>query len=185
MKHIIKMVFCFCLLAPSIVAAGHVIEASVSHDDGVYSLIVEMQLQGNAHRIRELLVDFDKMGLYNESVVSSTRLSSPEPQVVIGRIEIKDCILFFCSTLVQVQKIRKLPSGDLLVTILPKLSDYHMGKSLWHIVPLANGGTRLRIEAVMAPKVWIPPLIGPSLVANLLKTRVLNMMENLETLSHS
>lgn len=187
MKPIIKMLFGFYLLAavPHIVMAGDVIEASVSHDDGVYSLIVEMQLHGNANRIRELLIDFNKMGLYNESVVRSTRLYSLGPQVVVGRIEIRDCILFFCSTLVQVQKIRKLPSGDLQVTILPELSDYRMGKSLWHIVPQPNGNTRLRIEAVMEPKIWVPPLIGPSMVANLLKTRALSMMNSLETLSQS
>ncbi len=181
------MLFCFYLLVaiPNLVTAGTVIEASVSHNDGVYSLVVEMQLKGNANRIRELLIDFNKMGLYNVSVVRSTRLYSLGPQVVVGRIEIRDCIFFFCSTLVQVQKIRTLPSGDLQVTILPELSDYRMGKSLWHIVPLPNGSTRLRIEAVMEPKVWIPPLIGPSLVANLLKTRALSMMESLEKLSQS
>jgi len=168
---------------PSVATAGRVIQASVSHDDGVYSLLVEMEIQADAHSIRKLLTDFDKMGLYNESVVDSSRWYSPEPQVVVGRIEIRDCVLFFCATLVQVQKIRELPSGDLQVTILPHLSDYSMGKSLWHIVQQADGSTRLRVEAVMAPKLWVPPLIGPAMVSNLLKERALSMMENLETLT--
>jgi len=88
MKHIIKMFFCFYLPISPIVMAGDVIEASVSHDDGVYTLIVEMQFQGNANRIRELLFDFDKIGLYNKSIVSSTRLYSLGAQVVVGHIEI-------------------------------------------------------------------------------------------------
>jgi len=105
---------------PSVATAGRVIQVSVSHDDGVYSLLVEMEIQADA----------------------SSRWYSPEPQVVVGRIEIRDCVLFFCATLVQVQKIRELPSGDLQVTILPHLSDYSMGKSLWHIVQQADGSTR-------------------------------------------
>jgi len=186
-KAIKNILFYFCLfvVAPNIALAGSVIEASASDNNGVYSLTVEMQLQGNADRIRTLLTDFNKMGLYNKSVVHSSRLYSLDAQTIVGRIEIKDCIFFFCSTLVQVQKIHTLPSGDLQVTIFPKLSDYRMGKSQWHIVSQPDGSTRLRIKAVMEPKIWIPPLIGPALVTDLLKERSIGMMENLEKLSQA
>jgi len=164
--------------------AGHLIQATTSYDHGIYSLFVEMEIHGNANNIRELLVDFDKMKSYNSSIIHSKRWNSPEPQVILGRIEIKDCILFFCATLVQVQKIQRLPSGDLQVTILPQFSDYSMGKSLWHITQQNNEHTLLQIEAEMAPKLWVPPLIGPSLVSNLLKKRAITMIEGLETLAH-
>ncbi|MCP4699759.1 MAG: SRPBCC family protein [Gammaproteobacteria bacterium] len=175
------LVLCFAF--SSAAKAGDIIQASVKHDDGVYSLLVEMQIQRSARSIRELLTDFDKMKLYNKSVIESRRLRSSDPQVTLGRIEMKDCVLFFCTKLVQVQETRKLANGDLQVTILPRFSDYRMGKSIWHIASQEDGSTRLRIDAVMEPKLWVPPLVGPAMVSDLLKNRALSMMENLEALA--
>jgi len=187
MKILIQLRFlCFFVLSiviSDICHAGHIIQASASYDHGVYSLFVEMEIHGNADNVRELLIDFDKMKIYNTSVVHSNRWHSPDPQVILGRIEIEDCILLFCATLVQVQKIEKLESGDLQVTILPELSDYRMGKSLWHITQQDNEHTLLQVDAVMEPKLWIPPLIGATLVSNLLKSRAISMMEGLESLA--
>jgi len=188
MKSLTRIISIFLLVLFFVIfntsTAGHLIQATASYDDGIYSLSVEMEVHGNADSIRNLLVDFDKMKSYNSSVIHSKRLSSPEPQTTLGSIEIKDCILFFCATLVQVQKIQQLPSGDLQVTILPQFSDYSMGESHWHIIQQNKEHTLLHIDAVMAPKLWVPPLIGPSLVSNLLKNRAITMMEGLETLAH-
>lgn len=187
MKSILRLNFLyFCMLfivISNVCKAGHVIQASTNYDHGVYTFFVEMEVHSNAENVRELLVDFDKMKIYNASVVQSDRWNSSDPQVILGRIEIRDCILFFCVDLVQVQKIQQLASGDLQVTILPEFSDYRMGKSLWRITQHDKEHTLLQVDAVMEPKIWVPPLIGTALVSNLLKNRAISMMEGLESLA--
>lgn len=187
MKSILRLNFLyFCMLfiiISNTSEAGHVIQAFASYDHGVYTFSVEMEVHSDAENVRELLIDFDKMKIYNTSIVQSNRLNFPDPQVILGRIEIRDCILFFCVDLVQVQKIQQLASGDLQVTILPEFSDYRMGKSLWHITQQDKEHTLLQVDAVMEPKIWVPPLIGTALVSNLLKNRAISMIEGLESLT--
>jgi hypothetical protein len=168
---------------PRFAEAGQVHRASVDYRDGAFSIVLEMHVYGDADVIRRLLTDYEHLSQFNDSVTESQQLESPDPDVLRARIVTEDCIAFLCAKLVQVQDVRQLPEGDLVIRILPSLSDYTTGNSVWHIAPETGGGTYVRVEALMAPKLWIPPLVGPSLVASMLRDRAIRMVDNLEALA--
>lgn len=163
--------------------AGQVQRASVDYRDGAFSIVLEMHVYGDAEVIRRLLTDYEHLSRYNDSIAESRQLESPEPNVVRARIVTEDCIGIFCARLVQVQDVHTLPEGDLAIRIVPSLSDYSAGNSLWHIAPETGGGTFVRVEALMAPKIWIPPVVGPGLMAGMLRDRAIRMVESLEALA--
>ncbi|MBF0611073.1 MAG: hypothetical protein G8345_10795 [Magnetococcales bacterium] len=184
MKDHLYLCFLFlCLLGIPITWAGEVIEAQADHQDGVYHLQLVVRMQGDLASIRDLLSDYSQVSRYNPIIRESETLSSGQPEVVKARLVAEDCIILFCTRLVQVQELRHLINGDLQVTILPNESDYSQGGSLWHLENMADGSLLLRVDATMAPNVWIPPLVGPALVAEHMKNRALEMVHNLENLS--
>ena len=165
------------------VRAGELIHVFTEHEKGIYTIDVEMEIDGDIELIRELLLDFGKLSHYNENMTSAKLLYSTGPDSNVGRIEIKDCLLFFCLTLVQVQETRRLPSGNIETRILPEQSDFHKGESLWQFIATKEGKLRIRIHAVMAPKIYVPPVFGPIIISSKLKKRIINMIKELEILA--
>ncbi|MBF0624792.1 MAG: hypothetical protein HQL82_08295 [Magnetococcales bacterium] len=163
--------------------AGEMITSGVRHADGVYHLTLEMRLRGRADLLRSLILDFDHLEQLNPTIVASARLTSPNPDVARMRITLRDCVLIFCPQLVQTQEVRQSNDGSLLVTILPEASDYSAGRSVWTFTQEENQITRIRVEAMLAPRIFIPPLVGPAMVGQLFQTRSEEMLANLETLA--
>ncbi|MBF0308444.1 MAG: SRPBCC family protein [Magnetococcales bacterium] len=171
----------FCAEAP----AGEVLRSSVGHASGEYTLHLEMRVQGEPELLRKLITDFDHLGQLNRTIVESRRLASDKPRVEKMRVVMQECLFLFCPRLVQTQEVRQTDNGDLMVTIVPEESDYEKGSSLWQFVEESPGLTRVTVEARMTPRLLIPPLLGPPIVADLLFRRSLDMMNNLERLATS
>ncbi|MBF0285462.1 MAG: hypothetical protein HQL51_13505 [Magnetococcales bacterium] len=169
-------------LAPAPAWAGEVLQASSSNVDGLFSLVLEMRIQGSAETVRGLLSDYNRVSSYNDSIIESRLLSVHKDGSRTARLVAHDCIALFCATLVQVQRMVRLPNGDLRVDILPEQSDYAKGRSLWTIQQEPNGFTRVRVEAEMAPKLWLPPVVGPALLTRLMMDRAVEMVGRLESL---
>jgi len=163
--------------------AADLIDSTVTYVDGVYSINIVMDIKGDLDKTREILLDYDQTTRYNDNIVRAELLYSTPSGKHIGRVEIRDCLLFFCRTLVQVQELEKLASGDVRINILPEQSDYTFGEYLWQLTPGSGGATHLQVSASLAPKITVVPLIGPALIAQKLKKRLIKVMEKLERLS--
>lgn len=176
------IVFALCI-TPSAPRAGEVIKADASHDNGVFHLDLEMVVKGQPDLIRHLITDFDHLEALNEAIVESQYLGQPEPFVQKMRIVTEDCVLIFCARMVQVQEVRQRNDGSLLVTILPDGSTYSHGQSEWRFEDVGHGETRMRVKAELAPRTFLPPFVGPMLVADLFQKRSISMMEHIEQLT--
>ena len=180
---IIIVSFVFCLSGPRIIFAGELIQSDVTYHDGVYLIDIAMDIRADIDKTRAILLDYGQTTNYNENIVKSELLSVTASGKKIGRVEIRDCLLFFCRNLVQIQEMDKLASGAIRIHVLPENSDYRTGDYLWRFIPRPGGMTRLLINAVIAPKIRVPPVLGPFVIARKLKQRLINVVNKLENLS--
>ena len=172
-----------CLSGPGVLCAGELISSQVDYDDGNFSINVVMNINADMDKTRDVLMDYKQTALYNDNIVKVEFLYSTPSGKQVGRVEIRDCLLIFCRTLVQVQELEKLPTGDIRIHVLPDQSDYHKGEYLWQLSSGPDGITHLKVDATIAPRITIPPLIGPVLIAQKLKKRMINVITKLERLS--
>ena len=178
---VIFLVICFAV--PPVCFAGQLIQSDVSYAEGVYLIDVTMDIGGDIDKAREILLDYGQTPRYNQNIIKAELLDITDSGMKIGRVEIRDCLLLLCRNLVQIQEMEKLSSGNIRIHVIPDKSDYRTADYLWRFIPQANGMTRLLINAVIAPKVRVPPLIGPIMVARKLKLRMVDVVNRLERLS--
>jgi len=172
-----------CYSATPEIFAGELIQSDVTYNGGVYLIDIAMDIRGDIDKTRAILLDYGQTTHYNENIVKSELLSVTDSGKKIGRVEIRDCLLLFCRNLVQIQEMDKLASGAIRIHVLPENSDYRTGDYLWRFIPRPGGVTRLLINAVIAPKIRVPPVIGPFVIARKLKQRLIDVVNKLEKLS--
>ena len=172
-----------CISGPQILCAGELIKSDVTYDGGVYTIDVAMDIDGDMDKTREILLDYSQTTRYNDNIIKSELMEITDSGTKIGRVEIRDCLLLFCRNLVQIQEMDKLPSGDIRIHVIPEQSDYRTADYLWSFKSRPDGNTRLQVNAVIAPRVGIPPLIGPIMIARKLKRRLIDVVNKLEILS--
>lgn len=168
---------------PQGIFAGELIKSDVTYDDGVYLIEIAMDIGGDIEKTREILLDYGQTPRYNENIIKSELLNITDSGKKIGRVEIRDCLLLICRNLVQIQEMEKLSSGAITIHVIPAKSDYRTADYLWRFIPRPDGMTRLLVNAVIAPRIKVPPVIGPMLIARKLKQRMLDVVNKLEILS--
>lgn len=162
--------------------AGQVLDSHVSKYNDHYLLRIDMLIDANAVRVRQLLTDYAHLDRLSHSITQSELLASNAPHFQV-RVTAQGCILFFCRKLVQVQDITELHDGYILVTVRPEMSDFSFGKNMWRIRAL-DDRTRVTYSSDLVPKVWIPPLIGTSIFKNQLLKKTRQLIDNLEQLAN-
>ena len=90
-------------------------------------------------------------------------MSTPGAAIKQRRLVTQTCILVFCFTAKMVEDVWE-KDYSVSTRIIPGLSDFDSGKTLWRLVPVAPGQSRLEINSELEPAFWIPPFIGPYLL---------------------
>ena len=96
--------------------------------------------------------------------------------------EVEGCVLFFCRTITQVQDIRDLGQGYLVISEVEGQSDFSSGYTMWHVINNEQGA-QVTIRARLKPDFWIPPFIGPWLFQNKLLEQGEALINKLESLT--
>lgn len=154
----------------------------VSHDSDGYHLNVEMLLDAPARKVRAILMDYSRLDRLNESIIKSDIALSKDTDLVRVRTQLKNCVAFFCSTVDKVEDIYLDKSGTIHGSIIPELSDFESGLSMWQILD-DEGGTRIIHTATLKPSIQVPPLLGPHLIKKLMRKEIIASLTNLEALS--
>ena len=80
---------------------------------------------------------------------------------------VKLCVALICRSIEQVQHVQQFAGQSqrlLRMVIDPELSDLRYGVAEWRFLPRDADSSELTFDAELAPKFWVPPLIGPWLV---------------------
>ena len=163
--------------------AGEVLDSHVGTHEGHYLLRIDMLIDADTERVRQLLTDYARLDRLSDSITQSELLASDAPHFQI-RVTTQGCVIFFCRELVQVQDVSELPNGYIIVTVLPEMSDFTYSKNVWRIRAL-NDRTRVTYSSDLVPDFWIPPLFGTAIFKNQLLEESRQVIENLEQLANS
>ena len=164
------------------IQAGEVVHSHVHHDDGHFFIELQMRIDAPLDRVYTALTDFSNLNNVNHNIIESTVLNNDTEETHI-RVVTEGCALFFCRRMTQLQKVRELGQGYILVLVVPEESDFNFGKMLWHIRS-EDEQTLINFRADLAPDFWVPPLIGPMILKTMFLEETRQTVNGLETLAN-
>lgn len=162
--------------------AVHFNSLTVRYHDGRYQVSADVYLSAPLPQVYRVLTDFNHLNRIGGVIRQSRLLRQLDAHTYIVFVESRGCVLFFCHSIRQTQRVVELTPQDLIAEALPEKSDVTMGSSSWHL-DAQKGGTRLHWRVSIHPAFWIPPLIGPPLVESALGREGRKMAAGLEELA--
>jgi hypothetical protein len=164
---------------------GGLVNVQAAERGGEYHIRMERIVDADPELVRGVLTDYLHIYRLNPSIIQSATLPSPDGiDGVRVKTRVETRMAFLRVALVSVADVRELPSGDLQATVVPELSDFRYGSARWQIHP-AGGGSRVVYEASMAPRRFIPPLIGTRIVLRKLISETAVTFARLERLAQA
>jgi len=166
---------------PAEVQAGQVQDSDVSYHDGVYHLVMKMEIDAGYGKVRDLVTDYGNMARLSHLIKKSTLIEAPDGGIR-RRLKCHVCVLFFCGNPVIVEDVLEVDAHTIDTTVIPALSDFKSGHSQWRITAPDAQHTLVRFEYALEPDFWIPPLIGPLIIKSVLlgaAKHAINRIENL------
>ncbi|MDE2234312.1 MAG: SRPBCC family protein [Gammaproteobacteria bacterium] len=162
--------------------AVHFNSLHVRYHDGRYQVSADVYLEAPLPQVYQVLTDFNHLNRIGGVIRQSHLLQQLDAHTYIVFVKSHGCVLFFCHSIRQTQRVVELTSQDLIAEAIPGKSDVTMGSSSWHL-DTQKGGTRLHWQVTVQPDFWIPPLIGPPLVESALGEQGRKMAAGLEKLA--
>ena len=135
-----------------------------------------------ANYVRYVLTDYKHIYRLNPSIIESDVLEQHDDGSVSLRTKAVGCAAYFCEELDRVEKVRLLPSGDLQAEIIPELSQFKSGKTLWRIKPMGDY-CEVTYLSDMEPDIYIPPVVGKFLIKKYIREEMQISFTNLEKIS--
>ncbi|MEN8133858.1 MAG: SRPBCC family protein [Pseudomonadota bacterium] len=154
-------------------------ELQVFENSGVYHINVVTVIDAPAEYVHKVLTDYVHIYRLNPSITESQILPSTGNGAVRVRIRILDCIFIFCMELDWVEDVYELPPYDLRTIIVPSLSNFQSGKTDWVIEPEGEH-SQVIYEAKLEPDFVILPIIGPFLIKEKLRKKMVVSMARIE-----
>ena len=171
------------LAAPLLGQAGGVLDASVSHDEDVYTLSVEARIEAPVEVVYRLITDYDHLHDINPAIQESRVLRTYSPAKHRIRTVTRVCVLFYCRDVAQTQDMVQSHGFVIVADILPQDSDFQRGQGRWRLTAEGNA-TLLRFHAEIVPAFFMPPLIGPWLIRREMVNQMTEIVRLIEARYH-
>ncbi|MCG6936921.1 MAG: hypothetical protein LJE83_01945 [Gammaproteobacteria bacterium] len=176
------LMFFALMLAVSSVHAGDIAELQVTENQGIYSMKMVMLVDAPARYVRDVLTDYTHIYRLNPTITESYVLPSPKQGVTRVKTVISGCVAFFCRDVGRVEDISEQGTGSLLAVIVPELSDLRSGIAEWDIQSTGNQ-TRVVYQASMEPDFFVPPLVGPFVIKENIRSELLASFNRIECIT--
>ena len=163
--------------------AGTVRSADVEYADGVYSLGIDVTIDGKVDAVYALVTDYDRLKELSDIFVDTALISPPGVEPKRRRLVSRACVLFFCYEATMVEDVREIGRKTILTTVVPEKSDFSYGKSRWEVTAVDPDHSRIRFSYEIQPDFWVPPLIGPYLIKRKLMAVAKQTISRIEILA--
>lgn len=150
----------------------------VSRDQARYTVAAAMTIDVPQQAAFRAASDYERLPEFNPSIVTSKRLPGRHL-----RSNIRLCVAFFCKQVEQVMRYAEQPPDSIAMQVVPGKGDLKSGHADWRFSARENHGTRLLFDAEIEPDFWVPPLIGPYLIARELRRQARVTAESIERLA--
>lgn len=171
-----------CYLYSPLLAAGEVLDLSISDSNGVYHLALAMIVDAPFADVHFVITDYVHIYRIDPSIVESEILGKSDASVTRVKTLVNDCVLFFCRNILRVEDVREVGADDIYTVIVPQLSNVRSGTSHWQILPM-GARTRINYDMTLDPGFIVPPLIGNYIVEKKLKEETLICLKNIERIA--
>jgi len=161
--------------------AGELLHSYVNEEDDHFVLHLDMRINADVDTIYGVLMDFSKMHLVNDSIISSTLLESKKQKHQLHFIT-EGCVWFFCRKIKQLVTVTELGQGYIMSTTDPAESDLRYGRTLWQLIDEGET-TRVQYNADYVPDFWVPPFIGSAIFQSRMLKEGKKTVNGLERLS--
>ena len=158
--------------------ALEVVGNRAGRDGEAFTFRLEVLIDAPRQPLVAVLTDFDRIHELHRRMVTSRDLGEVAPGVVEVYTELEGCVAFFCRTLHRTERVRSTPDGLLAQDVLGR-GDFEFGQTRWSFS--AEGErTRLVYETTVRPGFWVPPLLGPTMLAKITRRTTIEMLEAAE-----
>lgn len=166
--------FSFCFTSTQCLAA-EIIEVQVEQADGAYHIYFEILLDAPKERVEEILKDYGNLDALSPSIVDSEIISGAPGEDATVAITLKPCVWILCKTMQKITNVTINAYGAIVYKTVPEQSDFKYGKEQVIIKKKrTTGQTRVTYNAKLAPKFFVPPLLGSWLIRK-------HIVQNLKT----
>ena len=152
-------------------------EVHVREEGRAYRIRMAFDVPATVEQVKSVLTDFTHPSRLNSAVQAREVLGQQEG-IVRVRTEIRDCVVFFCKTMVLVQDVT-VAANEVHAEVVPDTSDFRHGVLRWSIDNAGSGVSHVVFEAFMEPNFFVPPIIGDFLLRTALRKQVLATAEKL------
>lgn len=166
------------LLVTSPASAVVVEQMQVARDDTRYTVTATMTIAVVPATAFRAATDYERLPEFNPSIVTSKRL--PRRRL---NSTMRLCVAFFCKNIDQVMRYAEAAPDTIQMQVVPGAGDLKSGHADWRFDADETGGTRLRFDAEIEPAFWVPPLIGPYLIARELRRQARVTAKSIERLA--
>ena len=158
-------------------------EIEIIEQNGIYQIKVVANIDASASHVRHVLTDFQHIYRLNPSIIESDVVERHDDESVSVRTKVIGCAAYFCEELERVERVRVLPSGDLLAEIVPEQSQFKSGQTLWSIKSLGDQ-CEVSYSSDIEPDIFIPPVVGKFLIKKSIREEMQISFANLERISN-
>jgi hypothetical protein len=157
---------------------------AVEHAKGVFRVFADTVVAAPLEDVESLLLDFEAASRLNPSIRQSTILGQVQGGGTRVRMRVRVCEFFVCRNVIRTEVVTREMPGLLRGVIEPEGTDFKWGTTEWRLSDRASG-TRLIYTGSFEPDFWVPPLIGPPMIAHRLRDELRVLVENLEVLAQA
>lgn len=156
---------------------------AVTHDGERYTATATFIIDAPRASVYAVLTDYDNLHRISPQILKSERIGSTPDGAPLVQVTSRSCILFFCRTVETVEAVEESPPGAITTRVLPARSDLSFGETHWRLEE-RNGDTKLTWRTTFAPDFWVPWLIGPPAVEQVLKDQLTDGAAGIERLAN-
>lgn len=157
-------------------------EIEITEKSGTYKIKITAVIDAPADHVRHVLTDYSHLYKLNPSITKSEVIKQEKDGTVSVRTRVNGCASYFCEELNRVEKVKQLPSGEIIAEVVPKQGQFRSGRTHWQIKELGEQ-CEVTYLANMRPDIYIPPVVSKFLVKKAIKQEAQVSLVNLEKLA--
>lgn len=147
---------------------AEILDLEIEHNGARYQLVSETHFDAPLQEVFDTLIDYDQLARISETIKESHYLDPAEDGQQLVFTRLGACMLFFCRTVEKVERLELDAPGYIVTTAIPERSNVRFSRSEWSLAAEERGGTRVVFQLEFEPGFWVPPIIGPLLIKQLL-----------------
>jgi hypothetical protein len=156
------------VIAAAAAAAGELYAATIrdvtmDHDGARYRLTSSTYMDAPREAVFRVLTDYERFDRISSVYAESRFLPPDDDGTTLVYTRVEGCVLFFCKSLVRVERMETEEPALIRTTADPARSDFRYARSEWHLEPESRG-THVVYEMELEPAFWVPPVIGPWII---------------------